>query len=93
MKQRNPDLKEDIQSLLEETVLEEATQAIWEAFEKALGNLDAESLVLLRKHFEGVPAEKIANEKGLKTTEVETWLTQVRRELIESLRRDSNIKQ
>lgn len=93
MKERNDDMQEDIQSLLEDVVLEEATQAIWMAFEKALENLDAESLVLLRGHFDGVPPEKLAAQKGLKTTEVENWLGKVKRELIESLRKDSNVKQ
>lgn len=93
MKRENAEMQEDIQSLLEEAILEEATHAVWEAFEKALGNLDDESLVLLRSHFEGATPEKIAEQKGLKPAEVETWLNRVRRDLMENLRRDSNIKQ
>lgn len=93
MGQPSKKLVEDVELLLEQVVLEEATSAVWGAFEKSLNALDEHSVQLLRKHFDGVPLEQIAREKSISEAEARTWLEKTKQVIIENIRRDFKVRQ
>ncbi len=93
MKEPLPDYVEDVEELLEKTVLEEATQAVWKAFEQTLQKLDEESLRLLEEHFEGATVQDLSQKYSLSANQVETWLTKAKQEVGEGIRRESTVRQ
>ena len=86
-------LVEDVELLLEEVVLEEATAAVWAAFEKSLGTVDPHSLHILRKHFDGVPISQIAKERNISEAEARIWVDKTKQAIIENIRRDFKVRQ
>ena len=92
-KHKQDEWVEDVEMLLEQSVLEEATSAVWQVFEKALKNLDEESSNLVRQYLEGTPVKELSQHKQLTEKELEAWLAKAKRELIETVRREVAIKQ
>ena len=93
MGQPSKKLVEDVELLLEQVVLEEATAAVWAAFEKSLNTLDGESLQLLRKHLDGTPLTKIASERNITESEAKVWVEKTKQSIIENIRRDFKVRQ
>ena len=84
--QADSELLEDVQDLLETSVIAEATDKVWERFEHAMGEMDPASLEIITRYFRGESAATISRDKGLSEDEVQAWLTQAKRELIHFLR-------
>lgn len=93
MKNHDPGLVKDVEELLEETVLEEATQAVWEAFQTAIDGLDPDSKCLLQLHFEGKSDKDLSQKLDLPEKDVKAWLLKSKREVIAKLGRQTKIRQ
>lgn len=90
---RAPDLRTDVEGLLEKTVVEEAVTDVWGHFEKALSTLDNDSIELLQQHFRGRSAVELGRSRGLTVDQVEAWLSRIKRELVVALRGDFTVRQ
>ena len=93
MKKDNLSIKEELAPLLEKSFVEEASQKVWSSFEKALLQMDDESLGLLRQHFSGMTVQQISAERNLKSQEVDAWLKKAKRQVMENLRRVCDVRQ
>jgi DNA-directed RNA polymerase specialized sigma24 family protein len=93
MKPYDSEFVEDVEELLEQVVLEEATSAIWKTFESALNQLDPESRQLLEAHWEGATASKLSETTKLPEPQVQMWLKRIKRELQQNVRKELRIKQ
>lgn len=93
MKTQKQEFIEDVETLLEKAIVEEATQAVWQAFDKALENLDEDSRAILMKHFEGVSQKEISAGQPISEGELRSWLGKVKSQVAEDLRRKVSIKQ
>ncbi|MCB0417101.1 MAG: hypothetical protein H6617_02075 [Bdellovibrionaceae bacterium] len=86
------DVFDDFEELLEQVILQEVTQAVWERFEGALAKFDPESLEILETHLDGVPVEKLSNDKKLSTKDAESLIKQMKKDLVRHLRKDCNVR-
>ncbi len=93
MKNHDPGLVKDVEELLEETVLEEATQAVWAVFQKALEGLDEESRYLLELHLEGKTDKDLSQKLDIPEKDVKDWLVKSKRQVVSSISRETKIKQ
>lgn len=85
-------LVDEIEGLLRDVMLEEASHAVWKRFEAALLALDKESLDLLEGHLNGVPPADQAGKRNLTESQVKDVIGQIKRDLIRHLKRDCNVK-
>lgn len=90
---KKQELRKDVESLIEQTVMEEVVVQVWNKFQESLEHLDEEAIVLLRKHFEGKPVKELARAHGLTEAELETWLQQIKRDVLQGLRKKSTVRQ
>lgn len=86
------DTFDEFEELLEQVILQEVTQAVWERFEGALAKFDPESLEVLESHLDGVPAEKISGPKKISQEEADALLKQMKKDLVRHLRKDCNVR-
>jgi DNA-directed RNA polymerase specialized sigma24 family protein len=93
MKKQREELVEDVESLVESSTLQEAAEKVWQKFEESLAGLDQDSIYLLRQHFDGKPITELARSRGLPEAEVQAWLTRVKRQVRDGLRRNFTIRQ
>ena len=93
MKKAPATLQEDVEELVEKSTVAEATEKIWQRFEAALENLDAESLKLLQGHFNGDSISKLSRAFGISEAETQTWLTKSCQELVRNLRQQCQVRQ
>lgn len=93
MKHYDSDFVEDVEELLGQVVLEEATSAIWKTFESALNQLAPESRKLLEAHWEGATTSSLSETTKLPEFQVQMWLEQVKRELQQNIRKELRVKQ
>ena len=93
MKEKKNGWIEDVEELVERSTVEEATAKVFEKFTRALERLDPESAELLRLHFDGVTAAELARRWGLKTEEIESWLSHKRKELVRNLKNEISVRQ
>lgn len=92
MKSYDADLANEVGELLELTVAEEATNAVWKTFERALGQLPEESRTLLENHLKGASTKKLSQQSGLTEEQVKNCLSQVKRQLQQLIRRDLRVR-
>lgn len=85
-------LVDEIEGLLQDVMLEEASHAVWKRFEQALLALDKESLDLLEGHLNGVSPGEQANQRKLSESQIKDVIGQIKRDLIRHLKRDVNVK-
>ena len=93
MKPYDSDLVGDVEELLEKTIVEEVSEAVWQTFEKALSQLDQENRELLEKHLNGAPTKQLSEETGLGEDEIKKCLVQIKRQLQQSIRKDLRVRQ
>jgi hypothetical protein len=92
MKSRKQDLNEEVEQLAQECITSEASSEVWKRFESALSQLDAESLGLLTQHLKGSSIQSLSRQKNLSEAQIQAWVTKTKQELIELLRRNSQVK-
>ena len=93
MKERDPEFVRDVEELLEETVLQEAANAVWEVFQKALESLDPDSRQLLELHFEGKSTKELGTKLELSETEVQNWIVKSKRDVIKKISLQTKVPQ
>ena len=93
MTKPNGQLRADVEQLLKKSVAEEATAKVWERFEQALSQLDENSQAIFSDFLSGHNYETLAKQRGLKRTEVEEWIKQIRRQINEALRQTCKVRQ
>lgn len=93
MKPYDTELVADVEELLEKVVIEEVTSAVLKTLEEALAKLDPQSRELLESHLNGASTNELSKENNLPQEEVERWLSQVKRELKQNLRKDVQVRQ
>jgi hypothetical protein len=92
MTKRNSELFTDVEGLLKQSVVAEASSKIWEQFENALARLDADTIELLTQHFGGATIKQLSQQKGLSEKEIEAWLKKSKRELLHQLRAGTQVR-
>ncbi len=93
MTKPKPSLKEDVEGLVKESVVEEAVAACWRKLETSLEGLDPESGALLGAFLNGKTPEKIATDLGTTADEVRALLDRAKRDLRNHLRTQTKMKQ
>jgi DNA-directed RNA polymerase specialized sigma24 family protein len=93
MKQSNNKLFSDVEELLQQSVIAQASSEIWTKFERAVEKLDPDAAGLLMEHFQGKSATALAKKKGIPATEMESLLKQTKRELVNHLRGSFQVRQ
>src|SRR5688572_2496694 len=84
---------EDVESLLKQSVVEEASAKVWDKFSAALEKLDPTSQELIKDFFAGRGLESIRKRHGISRAEAEAWLAKARRELVANLRNGFQARQ
>ena len=92
MKSRKQDLTDEVEQLVQECITSEASSEVWNRFESALAQLDAESLALLTQHLKGSSVQSLSRQKNLSEAQIQAWVTKTKQELVELLRRNARIK-
>ena len=92
MSKRKDSLVTDVEGLLKQSVIADASSKIWEKFESAMANLDDASVDLLTAHFRGVTVKELSAEKKMSEADVEAWLKKTKRELVQSLRTSTQVR-
>lgn len=93
MKRAKENDMEALRSLLKQVVCEEATQAVWQKYGKALSALDQSSQALIQSYLGGTTPEELCRIHGLGEKDLREWLSQCKRQLIEYLRQDCDVRQ
>jgi hypothetical protein len=93
MSDKKSSWSKDSDNLLKLAVAEDAVNQVWGKFEKALAQLDSESLALFREYLDGVPVTQLSERRGLTTEQTKDWLDQVKREINQSLRANCKVRQ
>lgn len=93
MKPYDNELVADVEELLEKVVIEEVNSAVLKTFEQAIAKLDPQSRELLENHLNGASTKELSKENQLPQEEVERWLSQIKRELKQNLRKDVQVRQ
>lgn len=93
MKKNNSPLIRDVETLVEQTVTQEATDEVWKHFETALSKMDPESIELLNEFFAGTTTAELSRRWRLSEPEMEAWLKQKRKELVQNLRTGVQVRQ
>jgi DNA-directed RNA polymerase specialized sigma24 family protein len=88
-----PDVRTDIELLLQRSVVEEAVSGAWDQFEAALGELEPESLSLLTDFLAGQAPQELATKRGLPLKDIEKWLARAKHQLIQNLRTKCKVRQ
>ena len=83
----------EVQDLLKKTVTEETVEKVFIHFERALLDLEPESLSILRKHFDGKTIPELSKLHSIEEAHLSCWIRSIKRDLIESLRRDLKVRQ
>ena len=92
MKPYSDELVDDVEGLLEQVVLEEVSCEIWKAFEAALSNLDPRSRTLLETHLTGKTALELSRETQVSVKDIEKWLSQVKKEVQQNIRKNFPVR-
>ena len=93
MNKSNTKLFTDVEALLEQSVVAEASTKVWNQFEAALAKLDEASVELLLEHFRGATAKQLSRDRQISLAEMEAWLTKAKRDLIRHLRSGFQVRQ
>ena len=93
MKKTDPTLTHDVETLVKQSTVAEAVDNVWKRLEQALYQLDPESLLLLRQHFEGADAKVLSQRWNLTEKEIDEWLRRKKKELIHHLRNKTALRQ
>lgn len=93
MKKQNGQFVKDVEDLLEKSTVAEATEQVWDKFSAAMSRLDEGSQDILKQFFAGKDAKALSEEKRVTLKEMEAWLRQARRELVENLRSGFQVRQ
>ena len=93
MKHAKDSWKQDVEELLEKSVVEDAVAKVFAKLEAALDGLDEETRDLLARYFEGTGVEALSEEKGLSPEEVQRWIDRGKRELNNHLRSRCAVRQ
>jgi DNA-directed RNA polymerase specialized sigma24 family protein len=84
---------EDVEDLVERSSIEEASSRVWERFESALGKLDPQSASLFSQYLDGVTQTELAHRSNLTESQINTWIEQIKRDVVQNLRQKSKVRQ
>lgn len=93
MTKPKPTLKQDVEGLVKESVVEEAVAACWQKLETALEGLNPESGEVLGAFLNGRSPERIATDLGTTADEVRALIERAKRDLRNHLRTQTKMKQ
>ena len=93
MSEQRKDIINEVEELLERVILAEVNNAVWKKFGEVLSILDPQSLALFERHLEGIPTEVLASESNLSTEETRSLLKQIKKDLIQQLRKNCRVRQ
>src|SRR4051812_30653249 len=93
MKNAKDSWKQDVEELLEKSVVEDAFSRVLSKLDEAMDSLDEDSRELLGRFFEGTNLETLCREKGVSKQEMELWIQRAKRDLNQHLRSRCAVKQ
>lgn len=83
----------DLETLVSQSTVAEATEKVMEKFEAALSALDPASQDLLRDFFDGTGVEKLSRERNISPEDTRAWLKRAKQELSSNLRTSFRMRQ
>jgi len=83
----------DVENLVHQTTVAEATVAVWQQFEDSLAQLDEDSLVLFREYLEGTTVPALSKSRNLSEDQVSSWIAKIKREIFNHIRQRCNLRQ
>ena len=86
------DLKKDVRLLALQSLLAEGSQKVWKQFEKALEQMDADSVYLLRQYFSGITVAVLSQKRKVTETQMNGWISQAKRELTQRMKNGYQVK-
>jgi DNA-directed RNA polymerase specialized sigma24 family protein len=93
MKDAKDSWKQDVENLLEQSVVEDAVARVLAKLDAALGELDADSREVLSRFFEGTSIATLSEEKGVSQEEIKLWIERAKRKLNQQLRTRCAVRQ
>ena len=84
---------DDVEDLVEKSAVAEASSRVWNRFESALGQLDPQSAALFSQYLDGTPENELAVRNHLTESQIRTWITQIKRDVVQNLRQKSKVRQ
>ena len=93
MKRPKQRLEQDVEELVEKSVVEEAVQKVFVQLDEALRSLDTQSEALVREFLEGVSVSELARHHDISEEKAQQWLTGAKRSLAQELPSRCKVKQ
>jgi len=93
MKKKQTPWVKDVEQLVKQTDLADATEKVWDKFDNALNQLDEASRKLLKEFFDGSDVDELSRRMKVAKPELEAWLTRARRELVNNLKQGFQVRQ
>ncbi len=88
----DPELVEELEDLLEQVIIEEASQAVWQQFEQALYQLDKQSLDVIESYLDGVPKEAVGKANKITPAQAGDMISQIKRDITRNLKKGSPVR-
>lgn len=85
--------KQDVEELLERSVVEDAVARVLGKLDEALESLDDETRDLLSRFFDGTDVKTLSEEKGVSQQEIQAWIQRGKRELNQHIRSRCAVRQ
>lgn len=92
MKKQTNDLREDVSELVEKVTVEEAHQTVLEKLETAFASLDSKSREVLQAYFNGTSLEDLSQQNDISVNQTRDWISQIKRQLISHLQRNTSAR-
>lgn len=93
MKRPKQRLEQDVEELVQKTVVEEAVEKVFAQLEEALRSLDSQSESLIREFLNGVTVSELARHHDISEEKAEQWLAGAKRSIAQELRSRCKVKQ
>jgi len=87
------ELTQEISELLDQVLVQEASNEVWSRFEQALSQFDEPSLEVFEAYLDGATLEQLSKENNLSQKEIENWINSLKRKLVQGLKQGTSVRQ
>lgn len=89
---RDSKSQKDVKQLVKKVTVEEATQEVWKRFEKALLEMDEQSLVIFLQYLSGTPLGELSKKNHVEPHVLAQMVNHNKRELVRALKSQMRVK-
>lgn len=90
---KSPKFQTEVKELLDKSVVEEATAAVFQKWDSSLKELDESSLKIWGEYEAGKTIPELAKTYDLSVAQMTSWIGHIKKQLIQQLRTLCNVRQ